>query len=238
MPSILLEVCVDSPAGLTEAVAGGADRIELCAALEVGGLTPSPGLMRLAAGCGLPVHAMIRPGPGGFRVSDRDLEVMEADIAAVRAAGLAGVVFGASFADGRLDGAALARLAEAARGLDLTLHRAFDLVPDVEEAVETLVSLGFDRILTSGGVPRAVDGIDRLARSFAAARGRIIIMPGSGVGPAALPVLRRLPLREIHASCARPAEATGAERALGFAGPGFRRTDRALVAALRAALAD
>ena len=103
MADVLLEVCVDSAAGLDAAVAGGADRIELCSALDVGGLTPSAGLTRLAAGCGLPVFAMIRPRAGGFVFGAADVAVMQADIAAAREAGLAGVVLGASRPDGRLD---------------------------------------------------------------------------------------------------------------------------------------
>lgn len=235
--AILLEVCIDSPDGLAAAVAGGADRIELCAALEVGGLTPSPGLVAQAAACGLPVHAMIRTTPGGFRLSRDDLRAMRADIRAMRAAGLAGVVFGASLAGGRLDRAALADLAAEADGLDRTLHRAFDLVPDVDEAVETAVELGFDRILTSGGAARVEDGLDRLAATFRAAAGRLAVMPGSGVAPVMLPRLAGLPVTEIHASCAGPVAGTAAETALGFAGPGWKRTEAARVAALKAALA-
>lgn len=234
---ILLEVCVDSPDGLEAAIAGGADRIELCAALEIGGLTPSPGLMARAARCGRPVHAMVRGAPGGFRLTSADVEAMVEDIAAVRRAGLAGVVFGASLADGRLDAGALAVLMAAARGLDCTLHRAFDLVPDVAEAVETAVGLGFHRILTSGGAVRVSEGVARLEQAFAAAAGRITVMPGSGVTVAALPALAQLPLCEIHASCSRPLEGSPAERALGFAGPGLKQTDATRVSALKAALA-
>ena len=235
---ILLEVCVDSAAGLDAAVAGGADRIELCAALEIGGLTPSPGLMRRAADCGLPVHAMVRAGPGGFVLTEADIAVMEGDIAAVRAAGLAGVVFGAVTPEGALNIVALQRLCGAARGLDLTLHRAVDLCDDAEAAVGQAVALGFHRILSSGGARTAPDGVDRLARMFRAAAGRITIMPGSGITAAQLARLRGLPLREVHASCALPVMAGAREVALGFAGPGLRRTDAGQVAALKAALGN
>jgi len=234
---ILLEVCVDSPDGLDAALAGGADRIELCSALEIGGLTPTPGLMARAARSGRPVHAMVRGAPGGFRLTIPDVEAMLEDIAAVRRAGLTGVVFGASLIDGRLDAGALAVLRRAAAGLDCTLHRAFDLVPDVAEAVEVAVSLGFDRILTSGGAGRVADGLPRLEATFAAAAGRITVMPGSGVTEAVLPALAHLPLREIHASCSRPLLGTPGEQALGFAGAGLKRTDAGTVAGLKAALA-
>ena len=123
MARVLIEVCVDCAEGLAEAVAGGADRIELCSALEVGGLTPSVGLMRTASGCGVPVYAMIRPRAGGFGFSQEDVAVMLADIAAAREAGLAGVVLGAMRGDG-LDGAMLGTLTVAAQGMGTTLHRA------------------------------------------------------------------------------------------------------------------
>ena len=107
---ITLEVCVDTPEGFEAAVAGGADRIELCAALDLGGLTPSPGLMALAAKASTPVYAMIRPRAGDFVFGLGDEAAMLGDIDAVRSAGLAGVVIGANLADGRLDVALLERL--------------------------------------------------------------------------------------------------------------------------------
>lgn len=237
MAEILLEVCVDSPASLAEAVAGGADRIELCAALDLGGLTPSVGFMRQAARCGVPVLAMIRPRAGDFVWSAAEVAVMHADIAAARDAGLAGVVLGASCPDGRLDAGVLADLANAAQGLDLTLHRAFDLVPDVAEAVELAVALGFGRILTSGGAVSAPAGLDGLKRTFALAAGRIGVMPGAGITAATASGLRAgLPLREVHGSCSRPTVSADPVRALGFDGPGRRQTVAAEVRALKAAL--
>lgn len=236
MAKILLEICVDDAQGLAAAIDGGADRIELCAALGLGGLTPSPGLIDLAARCGLPCHAMIRPRAGDFVCDAGDVAVMAAEIRAIRAAGLAGVVLGANRTDGTLDLQVLAELAAQARGLDLTLHRAVDLCPDAETAVEQAVSLGFHRILTSGGALRAVDGLTRLEAMFRAARGRIVIMPGSGVSTATLPALARLPLTEIHASCAKPVPGSGPARALGFVTGQEKRSDTASVAALKAAL--
>ncbi|RVJ14613.1 copper homeostasis protein CutC, partial [Sinorhizobium medicae] len=117
MNRILLEVCVDDPDGLEAAVAGGADRVELCSALCAGGLTPSPGLMSAAGMPPVPVYAMIRPRAGDFVYDAADLEVMRRDIDAARAAGLAGVVLGASRADGRLDARMLTKLAGHAAGM-------------------------------------------------------------------------------------------------------------------------
>jgi copper homeostasis protein len=158
----LLEICVADAASLEAAIEGGADRIELCSALELGGLTPSPGLMRLAAQAPIPVYAMIRPRAGDFVFSAREGEIMLADIEAVGGAGLAGVVLGASLPDGRLDEALLSRLHGHARGLGTTLHRAFDLVPDRPAALEAAIALGFERILTSGGGGWRVRGPGRI----------------------------------------------------------------------------
>ena len=233
---VRLEVCVDDALGLAEAVAGGADRVELCAALAVGGLTPSAGLMDLASGCGVACHPMIRPRSGDFVFTRAEVSVMKADIRAARAYGLPGVVLGASRPDGRLDADVLCDLVAEADGLDLTLHRAIDLCPDAAEAVETAIALGFHRILSSGGARTAATGIQRLSNMMQTAQGRLIIMPGSGVSLETLPALSRLPLTEVHASCATTLPTGGQPLAFGFQSAHDKRTDRAKVAALKVAL--
>lgn len=233
---MILEVCTDTSAGLAEAVAGGADRIELCSALALGGLTPSAGFMAEAARCGRPVMAMIRPRAGDFAFSDAELAQMEADIAAARAAGLAGVVLGCSLPDGRLDLPGLRRLRQAAGEMDCTLHRAFDLVPDQAEALEQALHLRFSRILTSGGEATAEAGADRIAALLAQAGERISIMPGSGITAVNAPRFRAMGARELHASCSVPVPAASRAVALGFAPAAGRRTDAAAVRALRQAL--
>lgn len=236
--TILLEVCVDDPAGLAAAVEGGADRIELCAALDVGGLTPSPGLMALASRAPVPVYAMIRPRAGAF-VFDRDEEAaMVADIEAALTAGLAGVVIGASRNDGSLDTAMLARLKTVAGNAGVTLHRAFDLVPDMEYALEQAIDLGFERILTSGGRKTAIEGADMIARLNDRAGARIRIMPGSGLRPANVENMLRLGVGEVHASCRRSFGADPDDRATAF---GFQpetrfATDIDLIRQMRARL--
>ena len=225
-----LEVCVDNADDLAAAVAGGAGRIELCAALGVGGLTPAGSLMRRAGvlqrHTGVPVYAMVRPHAGGdLAWSVADTAQMLDDIDCARDAGLAGVVLGACClpapASGGgtqqlLDMATLRLLAARARsaGLGTTLHRAFDLAvsvdPDadadagarVAEAVAAAVELGFERILTSGGRATAAEGLAVLRRARAAARGRIAIMPGAGIhaGNAAL----FAEFDQLHASCSVP----------------------------------
>lgn len=229
---MLIEVCAATPESIVAAVSGGAGRIELCSALELGGLTPSAGLMRQAAGCGLPVFAMIRPRAGDFCWSAAELDLMCDDIATARTSGMAGVVLGASHPDGRLHRAALARLVSAADGMGLTLHRCFDLTPDRAEAVEMAVALGFHRILTSGHALRAEDGLAALAEVQSLAAGRLSIMAGSGVTAANAARFTALGLRELHASCAAPRPAPAAAIAFGFTAPEIRETRADLVAAL------
>lgn len=237
---VTLEICVDTPAGLGAAVEGGADRIELCAALALGGLTPSAGLMHLAARVPIPVYAMVRPRAGSFVYGGDEVAAMRAEIRAVRSVGLAGVVLGASRPDGALDEAVLADLLAEAGGLGTTLHRAFDLVPDPLDALETAASLGFERILTSGGALRAVDGTAILRALVEASGGRVAIMPGSGVRAGnAAEIVARTGAGEIHASCRSRASREADPRLLrfGFEADGAQDTDRAEVAALRAVLA-
>jgi copper homeostasis protein len=237
---IKLEVCVDNAHGLAAAIAGGADRIELCAALETGGLTPSAGLLRLASAAPIPVVAMIRPRGGAFCYDAIEVDQMLGEIDAVAAVRLQGVVLGASLPSGDLDLVTLERLLRRARdhGLSATLHRAIDLCPDIALATRQAVDLGFERILTSGGALAAPLGIEGLLRCFDAAAGRITIMPGAGIGPDNVQLLmERLPLREVHASCSVLSPAgSPQELAFGFDVAGRRQTSTARVAALVTAL--
>ncbi|CZT33644.1 copper homeostasis protein CutC [Rhizobium sp. 9140] len=237
MSSVLLEVCVDDAAGLLAAVEGGADRIELCSALSLGGLTPTEGLMQLAGRMSVPVYAMIRPRAGDFVFDETEIAMMEAEIDAARRAGLAGVVLGASLADGSLDAACLARLARRADGVGRTLHRAFDLVPDQMTALETAIDLGFERILTSGGEKTAAQGIAAITDLVRKAGGRLSIMPGSGVTLATVGPLLATGVSEVHASCSASVPTADSRLVeLGFAPETTRRTDARVVRALKAAL--
>ena len=241
MADILLEVCVDSLTGLSAALRGGADRVELCAALAVGGLTPSAGMMQAAATVSIPVYTMIRPRPGDFVFTEDELQAIRTDIDIAREMGMAGVVLGANLPDGRLDADALERMVSWSDGMGKTLHRAFDLVPDNwADAVQLAVSLGFERILTSGGAASAPEGLARLAEIFDLAQGRISIMPGAGIDAESVKILRaRLALREVHGSCSEPVGGHLRDVArLGLAGHLPRMTSAAKVRALKAALAD
>lgn len=197
-----LEICVDTIEGARAAEAGGADRVELCSALSEGGLTPSAGLMRAAAFLSISVYAMIRPRSGLFHFTAEEEAVMAADIAAAKAAGLAGVVLGAQADDNRLNTAMLARLIAAAEGMGTTLHRVIDVVPDPLEALEQAAGLGFERVLTSGAAPEAPDGAEMVARMVERAGGRIGVMAGCGLtADNVAGFVARTGVPEVHAAC-------------------------------------
>jgi copper homeostasis protein len=237
MDRILLEICVDDLAGVHAAAEGGADRIELCSALALGGLSPSPAFAAAALERGLVVHAMVRPRAGDFVYSPDELELMVAEIRAFAAVGVAGVVVGATREDGSPDRDSLARLRDAAAGLDIVLHRAIDLAPDPCAAVELAVSLGFDHVLSSGGAQTALEGAATLSKMVEVAAGRINIMAGSGVtADNVVELIRATGVQAVHASASDqrswPDPRIGS---FGFGPPLKRFTDASRVAALSAA---
>lgn len=245
MPRTTLEICIDSVAGCDAAIAGGADRIELCGALSVGGLTPSGGLVAMvverARAAGVRVHAMVRPRAGDFAYDAPELDSAIADARALIDAGVDGLVFGA-VRDGAIDGEATRRWLDAVRSLradiDLTLHRAVDLLVDPVAAVEPAIALGFHRILTSGGATRAAEGAEVIRAMHARAAGQIVVMPGSGVRPDNVAtLLAQTGAEQVHASASAPVVQNDPRvLALGFVGPGLARTDQAIVSALRDAI--
>jgi len=216
--SCVLEVCVDDIAGLDAAQQGGADRIELCSSLGCGGLTPSAGLMAEAARRSLPVIALIRPRSGGFVYNEAEARVMLHDIARAAELGLAGVAIGALTPERQLDLALLERLIRAADGrLQLTLHRAFDLVGEPGAALEAAIALGFQRVLTSGGAPTAAAGAAQLAAMVRQSQDRIRILAGSGIRPDNVAdLLAATGVHEVHASCRAPAHEAQPEELLAF----------------------
>lgn len=236
--SAILEICVDDAAGVDSAVAGGADRIELCSALELGGLTPSAALLDHALRAGCPIHMMIRPRAGGFLYSEDDVALMVEEIGGAVARGVGGVVVGALRPDGELDREALGRFRDAARDAAIVLHRAIDLVPDPIAAVGEAIALGYDKILSSGGAPTAVEGMTTLAAMVAAAGERLSVIAGSGVSPDnVMRIIAGTGVREVHGSASRPGpEPDAATLRLGFAMGPRRVTDRTIVQRLRTAL--
>lgn len=208
----LLEVCIEDARHAGFVASGGADRIELCADLAVGGVSPAPTAMRAARErCGLPIFAMVRPRAGGFRYDAAELRAMEATIDAARENGMAGVVLGALDERRRVDAHAVERLVARAGGLPVTFHRAFDDVADPETALEQLVDLGIARLLTSGGAKSAPEGAAVLARWIERAAGRLVVMPGGGVRASnAAPLVARTGARELHTSAGFPSPPTTA----------------------------
>ena len=198
----MLEVCVDTIDGANAALKGGASRVELCSSLSEGGLTPSAGLMRLAATLPIPCYAMIRPRCGLFQYSQKEIDIMICDIAVARDAGLAGVVLGVQSSDGSLDLDVLKRLIDEAGSLGKTLHRVIDVAPDPLRPLEQAIELGFARVLTSGARPLAPDGMSLIRQMVDLANQRLSVMPGCGLIPENVRrVLDATGATEAHASC-------------------------------------
>jgi copper homeostasis protein len=177
MAKPLIELCVEGIDGFLAAQDAGADRVELCASLVEGGLTPSLATIRAAVKAAkIPVHVIIRPRGGDFLYSETEFETMVEDIAALRGEGVSGVVIGCLTPDGRIDEARTKRLVEAARPMSVTCHRAFDMTADAGEALEALIRCGIDRVLTSGQRDTALEGLAILKAANEQAAGRIVIM--------------------------------------------------------------
>jgi copper homeostasis protein len=242
---LALEIAVVSAAGAVVARDGGADRIELCAALELGGVTPSQGLVEAAVATGIPVHALVRSRPGDFVYDADEVATMLREIRAIAAAGVAGVVVGALDADGALDVPGIERFAAAARevapDVEVTVHRAIDRAADPVAAAAVLPRLGVTRVLTSGGAPTAPEGTTTLAAMVLAA-GDVQVQAGGGVTPTDIPALAATGLAAVHLSAKRPAiPATTADSAVRMGSrddDGYSVTDPAVVAAARRAVDD
>ncbi|MFD1328553.1 copper homeostasis protein CutC [Mycoplana ramosa] len=173
----LIELCVEGIDGFLAAQGAGADRIELCASLVEGGLTPSLATIRAAVKAArIPVHVIIRPRGGDFLYSQTEFETMRDDILALRSEGVTGVVIGCLTPDGRIDEERMKALVEAARPMSVTCHRAFDMTADAGEALEALIRCGVDRVLTSGQRDTALEGLEILKKATEQAGDRIVIM--------------------------------------------------------------
>ena len=198
----LLEVCAGDLESVRAAAEGGAARVELCSALGEGGVTPSIGFIRQALLVpGLRVHVLIRPRGGDFLYTPEEVNAMVADIEACREAGAHGVVIGALTPDGDIDLPSCRRMIEAAGEMSGTFHRAFDLCRNPEEALDTILELGCDRLLTSGQAATALEGTPLLRRLHDRAAGRLVILAGGGVTPDnAADILIGSGTNEVHAS--------------------------------------
>jgi copper homeostasis protein len=209
-----LEACIETLAEAKLAAAYNLNRVELCSALDLGGLTPTAALISACAEV-IEVHAMIRPRGGDFCYAPDEVALMLSEIEDAKKAGAVGVVFGCLDAENQLDVEATKILTQKAKqhGLQSTFHRAIDFVPDQESVLEKLIVLGINRVLTSGGKPTAIAGLEEIARLVKTANGRIEIMAGSGVNASNAAALKTSGVDALHFSIRKP---TGSVLPLGM----------------------
>lgn len=201
-----IEICANSVASCLEAQKGGAYRVELCAGIPEGGTTPSYGEIAVARKLlNIKLNIIIRPRGGDFLYSDVEHEAMLHDIEMAKKLGVDGVVIGCLTADGKIDMVRNKELIDAAQGMSVTFHRAFDMCKDPFESLEKIISLGCDTLLTSGQRPTAIEGISLLTELVKKADGRIVIMPGSGVNEDNIATLaKETKATEFHFSAREP----------------------------------
>jgi copper homeostasis protein len=197
---VQVEICVGDIASAIAAESGGADRVEICDNLAVGGTTPSAGsIVESCRRLQIPVHVLIRPRAGDFIYSESELAVMRHDIMVAKAAGAAGVVLGVLTHEAAIDRELTAELVALARPLDVTFHKAFDQTREPLEALDILINMGVDRVLTSGGRPTALEGIETLTRLVDRAGDKIAVMAGGRLNTDNLEtVIRQSHVREVH----------------------------------------
>jgi copper homeostasis protein len=198
----IVEICVEGVASAIAAASGGADRIEVCENLAVGGVTPSSGAIWAAMRMNIPVHVLIRPRGGDFRYQEPELYVMHHDIVAARMLGASAVVLGILGANRRIDRRKTRQMIEVARPMSVTFHKAFDAARDPFEALDDLIELGVDRVLTSGGPSTAREGLPVLAELTRRSAGRIAVMAGGSIGLDDIRPLIDAGLREVHVGSA------------------------------------
>lgn len=201
MSKYTLEICAGDIDSVIAAAEGGASRVEICSALAEGGVTPSLGFIKQALKYSCKVYVLIRPRGGDFIYSANEADAMISDIAICRQLGAHGVVIGALKPTGEIDIELCKRMVDAAGDMDITFHRAFDLCRDAYEALDSIVALGCNRILTSGQAAEAEAGIRLLSDLVKYADNRLTIMAGGGVTPQnAAKILLQTGATEIHAS--------------------------------------
>lgn len=202
---MLLEIVVYNLESAMLAQRGGANRIELCDNPGEGGTTPSLGMIEtVRRKVNLDLFVMIRPRGGDFHYSQEEFEAMKTDILSAKRAGADGVVFGMLTPEGKLDAERILDLIQLAKPMSITCHRAFDMAKNFSLTLEECIACGFDRVLTSGGKPKAIDGVDMIAELNQQANGRIKIMPGSGVSETNIrEIISKTKASEIHFSAMR-----------------------------------
>lgn len=198
----VLEVCIDSIHSALAAQEGGAARVELCDNLFDGGTTPSAGLIEVVReNIKIGLQVMIRPRGGDFLYSDLEFEIMKKDIEMAKKLRADGVVFGILKADGTIDKKRTDELVRLARPLNVTFHRAFDMTSDPMKAIEDLMDLNIDRLLTSGLEATAYEGAELISELVRKSGDKIIIMPGSGITDRNISKIRKITgAKEFHVS--------------------------------------
>lgn len=198
---MIFEICASSFESARNAQLAGANRIELCSELGIGGVTPSYGLIKkIMEELTIQNCVLIRPRSGNFTYTDEEFDVMLRDVAFCRELRCQGVVTGVLKADNTIDEARTEQLMEVAGDIDFIYHRAFDCTPDPIAALKTLKKLGVKRILTSGGKKSAVEGLDLLKELNSIAGGKLTIMPGGGINPQTVLKIREAGFDEVHFS--------------------------------------
>ena len=198
---MIVEICANSFESARAAQLGGAQRIELCSELALGGITPSHGLLeKVLSELTIPVFVLIRPRSGDFCYSDDEMDVMLKDIAFAKAIGVQGIVSGVLHPDHKIDRKRTAQLVAASKGMSFTFHRAFDWTPNAEESIEILIELGADRVLSSGQASSAELGFEKIKRMLAISNGRLGILPGGGINPGNVLQFKKAGCKEVHAS--------------------------------------
>lgn len=210
----LIEIAVDSVASAIAAERGSAARVELCANLLEGGVTPSVGMIAVVrAATSIGLHVMVRPRGGDFSYEPQEIDVMARDIAMAKSLGADGVVLGILTTSGRVDVNRTRRLVDLARPLEVTFHRAFDMCADLLGSLEDVCATGADRLLTSGGEANCLEGMETIAALVNAARGRIAIMAGGGIRPEnAARIIAATGVRDIHSGLSTAIESPVAYR--------------------------
>lgn len=202
MTKVKIEICSGSAVDAIAAADSGAGRVELCSSLFLGGLTPSIGSLQLVKRhTDVPVMAMVRPREGGFCYTHLEYETILLDAAELLAKGADGLVFGFLHEDGTIDSQKTSQLVQRSAGKPTCFHRAFDLVPDWQEALDQLIEIGVSRVLTSGQKPSVMDALDTIKAMVEYARGRIEILPGGGIRPERIKdVLAKTGVDQVHLS--------------------------------------
>jgi copper homeostasis protein len=212
---VLVEAAIDSLVSAQRAVAEGADRLEVCANLGVGGLTPSSALLRQCLTLSVPCLAMLRQRPGDFVYAAQEIAELHSLTSEMCAAGASGVVFGVLRRDGKIDSHATRGIVLQASGRTTVFHRAFDATPAAVEALDALIDCGVTRVLTSGHASSAAEGADMLARLRAHADGRIEILAGGGVrAPNVAELVRRSGVHQVHARATEAGVIAGIRQSL------------------------